>query len=64
LVEVNPKGEVARTYAFAYGWRIYRVVPISLQTISDYDGNVHTDDFTIERTTLDDLRTLQYLLQN
>jgi hypothetical protein len=55
LVEVNPKGEVVRTYTFAYGWGIYRVVPIALQTINDYDGTVRTNDFTINLTTLNDL---------
>ncbi len=55
LVEVNHKGEVVRTYAFTYGWGIYRVVPIALQTISDYDGSVRTSDFTINLSTLNDL---------
>jgi hypothetical protein len=55
LVEVNQKGEVVRTYTFAYGWGIYRIVPIPLQTISDYDGTVRTSDFTISLTTLNDL---------
>lgn len=55
LVEVNPKGEVARTYTFAYGWGIYRVVPIALQTINDYNGTMRTNAFTINLTTLNDL---------
>ena len=55
LVEVNQKGEVVRTYTFTYGWGIYRVVPIALQTINDYDGTVRTNDFTISLTTLNDL---------
>jgi hypothetical protein len=55
LIEVNQKGEVVRTYTFTYGWGIYRVVPIPLQTISNYDGKVHTSDFTITLTTLNDL---------
>ena len=55
LVEVNQKGEVVRTYTFAYGWGIYRVVPIQLQTTNDYDGSVHTSYFTINLTTLNDL---------
>ncbi len=62
LVEVNPKGEVVRTYTFAYGWGIYRVVPIPLQTTNDYDGTVHASDFTISLTALNDLggRTATY----
>jgi len=55
LVEVNQKGEVVRTYTFTYGWGIYRVVPIALKTINDYDGTVRTNDFTISLTTLNDL---------
>jgi hypothetical protein len=55
LVEVNPKGEVVRTYTFTYGWGIYRVVPIAMQTINDYDGTIRTNDFTISLTTLNDL---------
>jgi len=55
LVEVNQKGEVVRTYTFTYGWGIYRVVPVPLQTLNDYDGAVHTSDFTINLTTLNDL---------
>ena len=55
LVEVNPKGDVVRTYTFTYGWGIYRVVPIALQTVSDYDGKGRTSDFTIKLTTLNDL---------
>ncbi len=55
LVEVNPKGEVVRTYTFAYGWGIYRVVPIALQTINDYEGTVRTNAFSINLTTLNDL---------
>ncbi len=55
LVEVNPKGEVVRAYTFAYGWGIYRVVPIPLQTDNDYDGTTHPNDFTINLVTLNDL---------
>jgi hypothetical protein len=55
LVEVNQAGEVVRTYTFKYGWGIYRVVPIALQTINDYDGSKHTSDFTINLTTLNGL---------
>ena len=55
LVEVNPKGQVVRTYTFAYAWGIYRVVPISLSTVSDYDGRLHTDNFTINLHTINDL---------
>jgi hypothetical protein len=55
LVEVNPNGEVVRTYTFPYAWGIYRVVPIPMQTINDYDGTMHTSDFTIDLTTLNNL---------
>jgi hypothetical protein len=55
LVEVNPEGQVVRTYTFTYGRGIYRVVPIAMQTINDYDGTMHTSDFTIDLTTLNDL---------
>ena len=55
LVEVNSVGEVVRTYTFTYGWGIYRVVPIALQTINDYNGAVRTNDFTINLHTLNDL---------
>jgi hypothetical protein len=55
LVEVNPQGEVVRKYTFNYGWGIYRVVPIALQTINDYDGTPRTSDFTINLFTLNDL---------
>jgi len=55
LVEVNPNGEVVRTYTFPYAWGIYRVVPIPLQTINDYDGSVRTNDFSINLSTLNDL---------
>jgi len=55
FVEVNPKGEVVRTYTFTYGWGVYRVVPIALQTINDYDGLTHTDEFAIHLTTLNAL---------
>lgn len=55
LVEVNPKGEVVRTYTFAYGWGIYRVVPIPLQTTNDYDGTTHVSDFNIILSTVNDI---------
>jgi hypothetical protein len=55
LVEVNQRGEVVRTYTFTYGWGIYRVVPIALQTINDYDGTMRMNDFTINLKTLNDL---------
>jgi hypothetical protein len=55
LVEVNQKGEVVRTYTFSYGWGIYRVVPVALQTINDYNGSKRRSDFTINLTTLNDL---------
>jgi hypothetical protein len=55
LVEVNQQGRVVRTYTFPYAWGIYRVVPIALQTTSDYDGTVHTSGFTINLSTYNDL---------
>ena len=55
LVEVNPKGGVVRTYTFTYGWGVYRVVPIALQTISDYNGITRANNVTINLTTLNDL---------
>jgi len=67
LIEVNPKGEVVRTFTFAYGWGIYRVVPIPLRTINDYDGTSHTSDFTINLTSLNDLggrTTIYYRINN
>jgi hypothetical protein len=55
LVEVNPKGEVVRIFTFAYGWGIYRVVPIPMQTANDYDGATHTSDFNIVLSTVNDI---------
>ena len=55
LVEVNQQGQVVRTYTFPYTWGIYRVVPIALQTMNDYDGTVYTSDFTINLSTQNDL---------
>ena len=67
LVEVNSSGEVVRTYTFPYAWGIYRVVPIAMQTINDYDGSVRTNDFTINLSTLNDLggpTTIYYSINN
>jgi len=55
LVEVNSMGQVVRTYTFAYGWGIYRVVPIPLRTVSDYNGEPRTNQFTINLTSINDL---------
>jgi len=55
FVEVNQKGEVVRTYTFTYGWGVYRVVPIPLQTINNYNQTAHTNPFTITLSTLNDL---------
>ena len=55
VIEVNPKGEVMRTYTFPYGWGIYRVVPIPLQTANDYDGSMHRGDFTINLSAINDI---------
>jgi hypothetical protein len=55
IAEVNPKGEVVRNYTFPYGWGIYRITPISLQTLNDYDGELHTSDFNINLSTVNDL---------
>jgi hypothetical protein len=55
VVEVNSQGSVVRTYTFPYGWGIYRVVPISLQTIADYDGSLRTSDFNINLSSLNNI---------
>jgi hypothetical protein len=55
VVEVNPNGEVVRTYIFPYGWGIYRVREIALQTLNDYDRTLRTNDFTINLSTINDL---------
>lgn len=55
VIEVNPKGEVMRTYTFPYGWGIYRVVPIPLRTANDYDGSMHRGDFTINLSAINDI---------
>jgi hypothetical protein len=55
VVEVNPKGEVVRTYTFPYGWGLYRVTEIDLRTSDDYDGNWHSKDFKIALSTVNDL---------
>lgn len=55
LVEVNAKGELVRTYTFPFGWAIYRVTPIALQTLQDYDGAWHSNDFKINLSSSNDL---------
>lgn len=55
IVEVNSKGEVVSNYTFPYGWGIYRITPIALQTLNDYDGELHTSDFSINLSTVNDL---------
>lgn len=55
VVEVNPQGGVVRTFTFPYAWGVYRVEPISLQTVADYDGSTHTSDFTINLSTINDI---------
>jgi len=55
FVEVTPNGDVVRTYTFAYGWGVYRVVPIALRTVSDYDGSPRASPFAINLTTVNDL---------
>jgi hypothetical protein len=55
VVEVNPNGKVVRTYIFPYGWGIYRVEPIGIQTSADYDGLTHTSDFNITLRTHNEL---------
>ena len=67
LVEVNQNGVVVRTYTFAYGWGIYRVVPIALKTENDYNGMPRTQNFTIDLTTLNDIggpTTIYYRINN
>ena len=51
VVEVNPSGQVIRTYTFPYGWGIYRVEPIPLLTSNDYDNLTHTSYFRINLST-------------
>jgi hypothetical protein len=58
LVEVNPQGQVVRTYTFAYGWGTYRVTEIGLQTNEDYDNAWHKEDFKIDLSTVNDLGSL------
>ena len=55
IVEVNPRGDVVRTYTFPYGWGIYRVTEIALQTLNDYDGSLQTKDFKINLSTSNNL---------
>jgi hypothetical protein len=55
VVEVNPNGQVVRTYTFPYAWGIYRVTPISLQTINDYSAIPRTKDFTINLTSTNNI---------
>ncbi len=67
LVEVNPKGEVVRNYTFPYGWGIYRIEPIRLRSIDDYDGTTHTSDFTINLSILNALggvKDIYYKINN
>jgi hypothetical protein len=42
IVEVNPKGEVVRTWTFPRGWAIYRIEPITSQTTSNPFNNPTT----------------------
>jgi hypothetical protein len=51
LVEVNPKGGLVRSYTFPYGWGIYRIEEINLQTLNDYDGKWHSNNLSITLTT-------------
>ena len=55
VVEVNPQGQVVRTWTFAYGWGLYRVTEIGLQTNEDYDNTWHRNDFKINLSTVNDL---------
>jgi len=55
VVEVTPSGRLVRTYTFPYAWGIYRVVPIPLKTITDYDNSTHAGDLRINLTTVNDL---------
>ena len=67
LVEVNPSGNVVRTYTFPYGWGAYRAEPIPLLTTTDYDGTAHTTDFTINLSTLNALggaKDIYYRINN
>jgi hypothetical protein len=51
VVEVNPGGQVVRTYTFPYGWGLYRVEPIPLLTANDYDNQTHSSNFQIQLST-------------
>jgi hypothetical protein len=53
FVEVNPNGQLVRTFTFPCG--VYRVVPIPLRTVNDYDGSIHVGNFNIDLTTINDL---------
>ena len=67
MIEVNQKGDVVRTFTFPYGWGIYRIVPIPLKTVNDYDGSLHTNDFTINLSTINDLggpTTIYYVINS
>jgi len=55
FVEVNPSGQLVRTFTFPYGWGVYRVVPIPLRTVNDYDGSVQVGNVNIDLTTINDL---------
>jgi hypothetical protein len=55
VVELNPSGQVMRTYTLPYGWGIYRVEPIAPLTVNDYDNLTHTSDFQINLSTLNAL---------
>ena len=55
VIEVNRKGDVIKTYTFPYGWGIYRVVPIPLQTVDDFDGSTHRSDFSITLSAINDI---------
>ena len=59
VVEVNPEGQVVRTYTFPYGWGLYRVEPIAMQSATDYDGKPHTGNFTINISTKNALAGIQ-----
>jgi hypothetical protein len=67
VAEVNQKGQLVRTYTFPYGWGIYRVVPIPLQTTNDYDGALHTSPFSITLSTINDIggpTSIHYRINN
>jgi hypothetical protein len=67
FVEVNREGQVVRTYVFPYGWAVYRIEEIGLQTINDYDGTWRMENFGINLKATNGIagvRSTQYVINN